>query len=79
MSMADCRILQPVMTHDTEPAHVRLRRIREKRGLSQYEAGAELQVWQGNLSKIENGLRRPSLRVARNIQQHYGIPMEAWV
>jgi transcriptional regulator with XRE-family HTH domain len=61
------------------PAGARLRQIRERRRLGQDDAAAELGINQSNLSKLERGARRPSMAVAKKIQEHYGIPMEAWV
>lgn len=55
-----------------------LRTIRERRGLTQDQAGQEIGISATHLSNIENGRALPGLDTAVSIAARFSIPVEAW-
>ena len=64
-----------VLTREQEPIGVRLRRLRQERGLSQRELAGP-GVSYAYISRIEAGTRRPSVKALRTLARKLGVSPE---
>ncbi|HPE16836.1 MAG TPA: helix-turn-helix transcriptional regulator [Oscillospiraceae bacterium] len=55
----------------------RIRSLREQRGLTQKELGAQVGVSRQAVNAVETGKFDPSLRLAHALAAYFGITMEA--
>ena len=62
-----------------EPIAVRLRVLREKRGLTQKEAAKLANVSHWTLMYLESGQRAPYMPTVTKIARAYGVPLEELV
>jgi transcriptional regulator with XRE-family HTH domain len=61
------------------PIAVKLRALREERGLTQKEAAELADVSHRTLIRLESGERPPSLPTVTKIARAYGVPFEELV
>jgi transcriptional regulator with XRE-family HTH domain len=61
------------------PIAVKLRVLREERGLTQKEAAELAKVSPWTLSALESGLRPPYMPTVTKIARAYGVPFEELV
>lgn len=54
----------------------RLRRVREERGLTLTEAAQATGISKSTLSRLENGLRKPSLELLLPLSERYRVPID---
>ena len=54
----------------------RLRRVREQRGLTLTEAAHATGISKSTLSRLENGLRKPSLELLLPLSETYRVPID---
>ena len=62
-----------------EPIAVRLRSLREERGLTQKEAAKLANVSHFTLMYLESGQRAPYMPTVTKIARAYGVPLEELV
>jgi transcriptional regulator with XRE-family HTH domain len=55
---------------------LRLRRVREQRGLTLTDAAARTGISKSTLSRLENGQRKPSLELLLPLAQTYRVPLD---
>jgi transcriptional regulator with XRE-family HTH domain len=55
---------------------LRLRRVREQRGLTLTDAAARTGISKSTLSRLENGQRKPSLELLLPLAQAYRVPLD---
>ena len=48
------------------------------RGHTQADASRELEMDSGHLSRLVGGERTPSMKLAKRIEEAYGVPIAAW-
>ena len=62
-----------------EPIALKLRSLREERGLTQKEAAQLANVSQWTLMYLESGKRAPYMPTVTKIARAYGVPLEELV
>jgi len=62
-----------------QPIAVKLRVLREKRGLTQKEAAQLAEVSHWTLSYLESGKRAPYMPTVTKLARAYGVPLEELV
>jgi XRE family transcriptional regulator, regulator of sulfur utilization len=60
------------------PIAVKLRALREERGLTQKEAAELANVSHWTLMYLESGKRDPYMPTVTKIARAYGVPLNAW-
>jgi transcriptional regulator with XRE-family HTH domain len=68
-------MIRGLPSHEAEPVGVRLRRLRQERGLSQRELAGP-GVSYAYISRIEAGTRRPSVKALRTLARKLGVSPE---
>ena len=64
------------MAQALEGVPARLRRVREKRGLTLTQVAAQTGLSKSTLSRLETGQRRPSLELLLPLAQVYRVPID---
>lgn len=56
-----------------------IKKIREQRGMTQQQIADLIHMHRSNYSKIESGLREPSIEALNKIAKHFGITLDELV